>query len=715
MRHLTDSLPICLIAVIVFAGPAAAATNVETLGDAYIVHDTQSVTWTIGAGDAALTLGLDPGKDFQVTKLTSPSGMTWLLGAQPGSSIIVNGSSLVFGSRAAGFQYVNVLTSNNGHTLQLDATFLIRESSLYVTRHFVVASGSPTFEVWTTYQSIGASAAVSDLNAFLLNIPAGPVRWLNGLQGDAAGIPHDSAFTLQQQTLTTGQTLSLGAQGRSSEQTVPWMAVDGTQDEFYAGLLWSGAWSLNVTRASTGLTVSLGLGTMTTTVGASPVDGPHAIFGVAEGTVADASAALRSYALEGLRNGRPFTPLVTYNTWFAYGTTIDEASMEAEMDGAAALGTELFVVDAGWYVGAGRADSGDFDSGLGSWQVDPARFPNGLKALTDYAHGLGMKFGVWVEPEAVSQALLGGSVDEHWMATSNGNYNSNSTALICLSGQAGRQWMVNQLTGLLDAVQPDYLKWDNNVWVNCNRAGHGHGPTDGNFAHVTALYHVLDALRQQYPSLIIENVSGGGNRLDYGMLRYTDVAWMDDDTAPSVHVRHNIEGLSAAFPPAYLLSFVTDHDTEPLHDAPDLSLYFRSRMEGALGLCFISASFGDADAAAMSREIGIYKTVRDTLSAAAGNLLSPQANADNGPEWDVLQATAPGTSALLLYAYQTDDGSTKVNVKPTGLQSDATYLVVSVDAGTLGSATGADLMANGIDVLESPASAAHILSLIVPQ
>jgi len=78
---------------------------------------------------------------------------------------------------------------------------------------------------------------------------------------------------------------------------------------------------------------------------------------------------------------------------------------------------------------------------------------------------------------------------------------------------------------------------------------HNHQP-DGNFGHVNALYGLLSALRDRYPDLLIENVSGGGNRLDIGMLRYTDVAWMDDRTAPSVHVRHNIEGLTAVFPPA---------------------------------------------------------------------------------------------------------------------------------------------------------------------
>src|SRR5207248_6191957 len=142
------------------------------------------------------------------------------------------------------------------------------------------------------------------------------------------------------------------------------------------------------------------------------------------------------------------------------------------------------------------------------------------------------------------------------------------------------------------------------------------------------------------------NVSAGGNRLDVGMLRYSDVAWMDDRTAPSVHVRHNIEGLSAVFPPAYLLSFVTNHDTEPLHDAPDLSLYFRSRMVGALGLCFRTEELSGGDLATMTHEIDIYKATRGTLAASAGALLTPQAAVDNGPDWDVLQAADAGGKQL---------------------------------------------------------------------
>ncbi len=278
----------------------------------------------------------------------------------------------------------------------------------------------------------------------------------------------------------------------------------------------------------------------------------------------------------------PFPSLVTYNTWFAYGTNIDDASMRAEMDHAAALGTEMFVVDAGWYAGAGASGPFDFDSGLGSWSADPARFPDGLEALTQYAHSLGMKFGLWVEPERVNLSQVGGSgcaMKHCWRRPA--AITDRTTPLKCAwPATAARQWLFDRLTQLLDEVQPDYLKWDNNMFINCDRAGHGHGATDGNFAHVSGLYSLLATLRTRYPDMLMENVSGGGNRLDLGMARYTDVAWMDDRTAPSVHVRHNVQGLSIVFPPAYLLSFVTDHESEPLHDAPDLPLYFRSRMEG---------------------------------------------------------------------------------------------------------------------------------------
>lgn len=711
---MSHRLFLALAVLVLLPSPTIAATvTVIEAGDATIGHDTQAGTWSLTAAGTTLTLALDASRDFEVVRLATASNIPWIIGALPDSTVTVRGNVLPFGRRTAGFALQTVATSARGQTLQLDAVFELASAGLRVTRHYRTTSGSPTFEAWTSFSAVGAGLAiVSNLNALQVTVPGGTVRWLTGLQGDNAEIEHNDAFTLHSRELAVGEHLALGAQGRSSEQTVPWLAVDGVRDEFYAALMWSGAWSLQLDRASAGLSLSLGLAPMTTTVDAKVVDGPHAIFGVTKGGLSEASAALRSYVIDGIREGRSLTAPVTYNTWFAYGINMDDAAVREEMENASAMGVELFVLDAGWYAGVGASDAYDFDAGLGSWEPDPARFPDGLRPLTDYAHSLGMKFGIWIEPERVNFSLVGPpGVEESWLAMRNGAYGAERVGLICLGGAAARQWVLNRVSSIIDTVQPDYLKWDNNDWINCDRAGHNHSATDGNFAQVNGLYDVLANLRTRYPDLLIENVSGGGNRLDLGMLRYTDVAWMDDRTAPSVNVRHNIEGLGVVFPPAYLLSFVTNHDTEPLHDAPDMPLYFRSRMAGALGLSFRSDELVEGDIAEMTHEIAIYKAMRETQSGGAGTLLTAQASVEDGPVWDVIQETTADSRQLLLVAFQWDDGVRTINVKPAGLIADAMYEVRSADIGPLGTASGSELMASGIDLLQSPNSAAHVLFL----
>src|SRR5262249_12046275 len=227
------------------------------------------------------------------------------------------------------------------------------------------------------------------------------------------------------------------------------------------------------------------------------------------------------------------------------GAHVDEAQMLDAVEAASRLGTELFVLDAGWYTGAGRDGRGDYTSGLGAFDADPGRFPSGLRTVAERVEQMGMLFGLWVEPERTAiENVERDGLDERWLATRDGRYNPGvaqnraEAAQICLADERARRWLVDQLARLIDEVRPAYLKWDNNFWINCNRSGHGHGASDGNFAHVSGLYEVLAELRARYPDLLIENVSGGGNRLDFGMLRYTDAAWMDDRTSPSAVVRH---------------------------------------------------------------------------------------------------------------------------------------------------------------------------------
>jgi alpha-galactosidase len=711
-RKQLSAFVLCLCLVLSAATPGIAATVVRA-GFASISNDSDAGTWTISSTGASLTLALDAGRDYEVLRLMSPSGTTWTTVAQPDTVLKIGSQTVVFGSRAAGFALQRVETSVRNATVQLDAIFDLPSARLRLTRHHAATSGSPAFETWTTFTPLGGTVVVSDLNAFRVTVLPGAIHWLSGLRQNAQ--PSPDGFTLQQRTLNVGERLTLGSDGRSSEREVPWFTMDGESDEFFAALMWSGAWALTATRSAAGIEFVFGLGPMSTIV-SSAIDGPHAVFGAARGGLPAATAALRTFVVDALRGGRRFEGLVTFNTWFAYGTHIDAPTMTAEIDGAAALGAELFVVDAGWYAGSAQQDPEDFSSGLGTWQVDSSRFPDGLRALTDHAHQRGLKFGIWIEPERVALPTINqrGLAQESWLAKTGGKYGSSQAAQICLAGPAARQWVFDQIVRMVEAVQPDYLKWDNNFWINCDRTGHGHGTTDGNFAHVNGLYQMLADLRSRYPSLLIENVSGGGNRLDFGMLRYTDVAWMDDRSAPSVHVRHNIEGLSAVFPPAYLLSFVMEHDAEPLHEAADMPLYFRSRMTATLGLCFRTADVAEADGAQMAQQIDTYKEIRRTLRLASATLLTSQADAARGPAWDVLQAAAPGNRDVVVSAFQQDEGTREIVIRPVGLRALTTYEVQSVDVGSLGTATGAELMTEGVAILRSPTSAAHIL-LLKPQ
>jgi alpha-galactosidase len=703
-------------ALAALARPAAAQPPiVASLDDAFIAHDPSSDLWTIGSAGLELAVGFGADHLLGFQALSDPvSGKT--LNITPGADLTLtaNGTAVRLGTSSP-MRLVSVQPSADDRGVRLVFTFEHTQLHARFVRGYACYPGSPTIETWTRIEPlVVAAVAISDPMAWQITMPVNTVRWLGGLRGDTADNLKAGAFELSTRDLDVGDHLEIGSQGRSTEQDVPFVIVGAGVDDFYGGIMWSGGWRIAFDRLNdTDLRVSALFPGLTTMVyPGHPVELPHAFFGLSTRSGGDESGAMHQFILNGIRHGRPFQPLVTYNTWFAYGTTIDQDQLTDEMGRAAAMGVELFVVDAGWYVGAGANGDQDFDSGLGTWTEDAARFPDGLSALAQNAHGANMKFGIWVEPERVSLAKIDrpGLAVEPWLATRDGSYGSSTSAQICLVHPAARKWVMDHLIALIDATHADYLKWDNNFWINCNRIGHGHGKDDGNFAHVQALYGILTELRQRYPDLLIENVSGGGNRLDFGMVAFTDTAWMDDRTSPSDHVRHNLEGLTFAFPPAYLLSFLIDSEAEPIRGGSDLQFLIRSRMMGILGLTYRTVDFDETLTDGISAGIANYKTIRDIVANADATLLSDQAPVAEDA-WEVLQELADGGRSAVILAYKGSDSAGRLVVRPRQLLAGATYDVQSVDAGALGSATGAQLMSDGIEVDHAGGSRGHILIL----
>ena len=696
------------------AGAADRAPLIASRDDAFVSHQEGSDLWTIGGARLELTVGFDASRALAVQQLVNPeTGRAWDITPGPDVTLTAGGQRIALtSSGAVSFVAATAQSTDRGVTL----TFLFedRADRLLLSRVYACYPGSPTIEPWTRIISTGGEpVALADLVGWQLTMPLGRVRWLGGLRGDGADAGIEDAFVVVDRDLEPAERVEIGSEGRSSETFLPLLFVDGEQDEFYGGLMWSGAWHAALERAGDRLRVGVFFPGVSTIVTVSrAVELPHTFFGVKAHAASNESAALRAFIMNGIRGGRPFQPLVTYNTWFAYGTRITEDLIVAEMDRAAAIGVELFVMDAGWYLGAGATGDFDFDSGLGSWTADADRFPSGLPSLADYAHGLGMKFGIWIEPERVALSTVDqpGLAREAWLATHGGSYGAAQAAQICLVHPEAHDWVLGELVALMERVRPDYVKWDNNFWINCNREGHGHGAADGNLAHVQSLYGILDELRTRYPDLMIENVSGGGSRLDFGMLAYTDTAWMDDRTAPAALVRHNLEGLTFAFPPAYLLSFLIDGDGEPIAGAEDFPLLTRSRMPGILGLTYRTELVDDATAALLAEQIAQWKAIRGTVAAANASLLSEQSPVDES-SWDVLQEVADGGRTALLFAFKGSAAPGRTTVRPQNLLAAVTYDVTSLDAGALGAARGDALMLDGIEVVHATGSRAHLIVL----
>jgi alpha-galactosidase len=715
--RLVAAAVLCLAFWIGGASDAAAEARpplVASLEDAFISHASGSDAWSIGSERLELVVGFDRTRTLGLQRLFDPSsGREWPIAPGADVSLTAAGEGLALGAGGA-LAFVGATAVADERSVTLAFTFEHRAQRLLITRVYAAYPVSPTIETWTRVTSTGGEGTeVSNLVGWQMTMPLGPVRWLSGLRGDSAGGEDTGAFELGLRELAPGEEILLGGEGRSSERFVPFFLVGGDESEFYGGLMWSGAWRTTLRRVDEQLRVSVFFpGVGTTVTAARPLELPHTFFGVTAHAAGDAAAALNQFIVRGIRRGRPLQPLVTYNTWFTYGTWITEEDMVAEMDRAAALGVEMFVIDAGWYVGAGDADQFDFDSGLGTWEEDTARFPSGVASLADYARGLGMKFGLWVEPERVALAWVDkpGLARESWLVTRGGDHGSPRTAQICLVKPEARQWVLERLVALIERVHPDYLKWDNNFWINCDRAGHGHGPADGNLSQVKALYSLLQELRQRFPDLLIENVSGGGARLDFGILAYTDTAWMDDRTSPASHVRHNLEGLTLAFPPGYLLSFLIDGEGEPIAGAQDLALLTRSRAPGIFGLTYKGDLLDTDTSALLQQQIAEYKSYRAILSRSTATLLTAQAPVDD-TSWDVLQEMADDLRSGLIFGFKGNDEDGRLLIRLRGLIPDATYDVESVDAGSIGAARGEALMRDGIELVHAGGSRAHVLVL----
>ena len=199
------------------------------------------------------------------------------------------------------------------------------------------------------------------------------------------------------------------------------------------------------------------------------------------------------------------------------------------------------------------------------------KFPSGIPAFGAYVRSLGMRFGIWVEPERVDLRQpatwqLDWLVRHHDAIVSPPWPPDTVSGWLCFGHPAVQAWAIDWISGLVTDVNADWLKWDSNWWGVCTCANHGHSVTDGEFHQVQGVHKVLAELRRRFPNLMIENCAGGGTRTDFAMLANTHITWLHDASTPSRRVRFHLAGANYLFPPELSNTWIVDADDESLAD-----------------------------------------------------------------------------------------------------------------------------------------------------
>jgi alpha-galactosidase len=697
------------LAVLGGAVGAGASGSVE-VGDAFVRESADGRQWDIGNQGILYQVALDASGTLVVRALARPDRESVAAGSAGDAALTYDDQQVRVGDGA--FRFLAAEAAHVDGRAVLTLAFALRDRAITVGRHYAVAPGAPVIEMWTSVHG-DEDIALRDLEGLRLELTGRDVWWHLGHDtGDEAGGP----FTRRTARLEEGAALEFGSAVLSSQEALPWFGVGTGDDHLLVGLAWSGGWRARLAGTPAGVDVRIGLPDMSVVVRPGvPLELPHAFVAVTN-TAPGAEAAAMAAWLQTRRQGRPYPALTTFNTWFTFGTYIDDDLIRRQMDAFAGLGGELFQLDAGWYPPLNARDRYDFGAGLGSWQVDRSRFPQGLGALADHAHRRGLRFGVWIEPERVDLATVGrgGGARERFLAQQHGAYqpgrdNASAThGQICLADEEAWQWLRDRLFAFLDEARPDYLKIDLNGWLVCTRGDHGHPADGGNFAHTRGLYRLYDALRGRYPGLLVENVAGGARRLDAEMLTRADAHWMDDRTAPSVRVRHHLQLLSAVVPPQALLSYLMGTDDESL-DASDLALLARSRMPGIFGMTLDLRRADSALAGRLAGHVAAFKDLRGLRGAPFATPLTEPVGVDGrGPGWDVVQHTNPASGAATVFAFRNAQSDRRVRVRLVHLRPGVTYRIRSLDRGAIGQALADDLMLGGFDV-EAATSSAQVV------
>ena len=362
---------------------------------------------------------------------------------------------------------------------------------------------------------------------------------------------------------------------------------------------------------------------------------------------------------------------IVLNNWEATFFNFNRSKILALARSAKKLGIEMFVLDDGWF---GKRNN-DL-AGLGDWVENRKKLPGGIKYIANAVNKMGMKFGLWFEPECVNPDSDLYRAHPDWAISIEGRTITlgRNQMVLDLTRKEVRDYIVDSVDKVLSNANIEYVKWDYNRHISDMYSSSL--KQQGEFFHryIMGLYEVLGRVfREKHPNILFESCSSGGNRFDLGMLCYSPQIWTSDNTDPIE--RLDIQGGIYNF---YPQSTVSAHvsmapHAQTLRDTP-IQTRFNVAAFGVLGYELDFRELTHAERQQVKEQIAFYKAHRRTFQY--GQLKKVKNKRSDEITWQI--SSNDETMAAIYQKYKTAcPGRDRLNV--TGLEPDTIYSVESRD------------------------------------
>ena len=362
---------------------------------------------------------------------------------------------------------------------------------------------------------------------------------------------------------------------------------------------------------------------------------------------------------------------VLINNWEATYFNFTGEQLVSIAKSAAELGVELFVLDDGWF---GKRD--DDNSGLGDWFPNEEKLGCTLKELAEKIVDCGMQFGLWFEPEGISEDSDLYREHPDWAVVIPGRKPalSRNQLVLDLSREDVQDYIIGRMSAIFEETLISYVKWDFNRSI-CDKYSMALDvQSQGEFAHryVLGLYRVLETLTTRFPHILFEGCSGGGGRFDAGMLYYTPQIWCSDDT--DAVERLTIQyGTSFGYPVSSMGSHVSAVPNHQTGRITPFSTRGCVAMAGTFGYELDVTRLSEEEKEKVKKQIGRFREYYDLIQYGDYYRLLPPTDRQC-TVWEM--ADPEGREALVSAVYHHVGANEEpVIVKVQGLKAEVQYQI----------------------------------------